>query len=121
MYNGNTLPLNPTNMTHTQNARWKVNSEFPLQWQVWDGEFVVYNTGSGDTHLLDTSAAEVLQSLERGSADLSELVAMVAASLEIEPDSKFSDYLEQLLSDLHKLSLIQRQRIQCESIHTATS
>ena len=80
---------------------------------------MVYNTGSGDTHLLDTLAAEVLQSLEREPADLSELAGRVAASLRIEPDSKFSDYLGQLLSDLHKLDLI--QKIQRESIHTATS
>lgn len=100
--------VNYSDMTSTKVARWKVNSGFPLQWQVWDDEFVVYNTGSGDTHMLDTLAAEVLQSLEKKTADLSELAGRVAASIEIEPDSKFSDYLEQLLSDLHKLGLIQR-------------
>ena len=95
-------------MSCPEDARWKVNPKFPLQWQVWDDEFVVYNTGSGDTHLLDPVAAEVLQSLEKKTADLSELAGRVSASIEIEPDSKFSDYLEQLLSDLHKLGLIQR-------------
>lgn len=95
-------------MSCPEDVRWKVNPAFPLQWQVWDDEFVVYNTGSGDTHLLDTLAAEVLQSLEIESADLPELIDRVAASLRIEPDSKFSDYLEQLLYDFHKLGLIQR-------------
>ena len=95
-------------MTSNKAARWKVNSGFPLHWQSWDDEFVVYNSGSGDTHLLDPVAAEALQNLEQESADLSELVDRVAASLEIEPDSEFSAYLEQLLSDLHKLELIQR-------------
>jgi len=95
-------------MSCPEDARWKVKPEFPLQWQVWDDEFVVYNTGSGDTHLLDPVAAEVLQSLEQESANLPELVGKVTASLEIEPDSKFSDYLEQLLSDLYKLGLIEK-------------
>ena len=106
-------------MSCPEDTRWKVNPEFPLHWRSWDDEFVVYNTGSGDTHLLDTLAAEVLQSLEIESADLPELIDRVTASLRIEPDSKFSDYLGQLLSDLHKLGLI--QRIQRESIHTATT
>ena len=106
-------------MSCPEDARWKVNPAFPLHWHVWDDEFVVYNTGSGDTHLLDPVAAEVLQSLEIESADLPELIDRVAASLRIEPDSKFSAYLEQLLSDLHKLGLI--QRIQRESIHTTTT
>jgi len=95
-------------MTSTKAARWKVNSGFPLYWQSWDNEFVVYNSGSGDTHLLDPVAAEALQSLEQESADLSELAGKIAASLKIEPDSEFSAYLEQLLSNLYKLGLIER-------------
>jgi PqqD family protein of HPr-rel-A system len=95
-------------MTSTTSPRWKVNSEFPLHWRSWDDEFVVYNSGSGDTHLLDPVAAEALQSLEQESADLSELVDRVSGSMEIEPDTEFSAYLEQLLSDLYKLGLIER-------------
>ena len=95
-------------MTSTETARWKVNSEFPLRWRSWDDEFVVYNSGSGDTHLLDPVAAEALQNLEQESADLSELAGRVAASLKIQADSEFSAYLEQLLSDLYKLGLIER-------------
>jgi PqqD family protein of HPr-rel-A system len=96
------------NMPCPEDTRWKVNSEFPLHWRRWDDEFVVYNSGSGDTHLLDPVAAEALQNLEQESADLSELVVRVAASLEIEPDTDFAAYLEQLLSDLYKLGLIER-------------
>ena len=95
-------------MTSTETARWKVNSEFPLRWRSWDDEFVVYNSGSGDTHLLDPVAAEALQNLEQESADLSELVVRVAVSLEIESDTDFASYLEKLLSDLYKLGLIER-------------
>ena len=108
MGNGNILVLNPVKMTCAKATRWRVLSEFSLHWQSWDDEFVVYNSGSGDTHLLDPVAAEALQNLEQESADLSELVARVAASLEIEPDTDFAAYLEQLLSDLYKLGLIAR-------------
>lgn len=101
-------PVRYSTMTSTKAARWKVNTAFPLQWRNWDDEFVVYNSGSGDTHLLDPVAAKALQSLEQESADLSKLVDRVSGSMEIEPDTEFSAYLEQLLSDLHKLGLIQR-------------
>ena len=95
-------------MPSPEATRWKVNSEFPLYWRSWGDEFVIYNSGSGDTHLLDPVAAEALQNLEQESADLSELVVRVATSLEIEPDTDFASYLEQLLSDLYKLGLIER-------------
>jgi len=88
--------------------RWKVPSGFSLHWQSWDDEFVVYNSGSGDTHLLDVVAAEALQSLERESANLLELARKVAASLEIKLDDKLSAYLERLVPDFHRLGLVER-------------
>jgi len=85
-----------------------VPSGFSLHWQSWDDEFVVYNSGSGDTHLLDVVAAEALQSLERESANLLELARKVAASLEIKLDDKLSAYLERLVPDFHRLGLVER-------------
>jgi PqqD family protein of HPr-rel-A system len=95
-------------MTSTEPARWRVPMGFSLHWQSWDDEFVVYNSGSGDTHLLDSVAAEALQSLERESANLSELAGKVAASLEINLDDNLSAYLERLVSDFHRLGLVER-------------
>jgi PqqD family protein of HPr-rel-A system len=95
-------------MTSIETAIWKVPSKFQLHWRSWDDEFVVYNNGSGDTHLLDPLAAQALQGLVREQASLSELTVKVANSLEIEPDSELSAYLERLLSDFYKLGLIER-------------
>ena len=86
----------------------RVPSGFGLYWQSWDDEFVVYNSGSGDTHLLDPVAAEALQILEREPANLTELAGNVSASLEIELDSELSGYLERVLSYFHRLGLIER-------------
>lgn len=94
-------------MTRAKTERWRAVRGFPLYWHHWDNEFVVYNSGSGDTHLLDVLAAEVLKILDRGPANLLELVQKVAASLEIEVDRDLSAYLETRLADFHKLGLIE--------------
>ena len=94
-------------MTCIDPDRWTVPPESHLHWQSWGDEFVVYNSGSGDTHLLDPVAAEALQSLERQPVDLSELGRSVAEALEINLDDKLSAYLERLVSDFHRLGLVE--------------
>ena len=95
-------------MTPVAAAKWRLVPGFPLYRHSWDDEFVVYNTGSGDTHLLDPVAAKALQILEDGPVVLSELTGGVAASLEIEGDHRLLAYLERLLSDFRRLGLIER-------------
>lgn len=95
-------------MISTESTPWKVPSGFELHWRTWDDEFVVYNTGSGDTHLLDPVAAHVLQVLEREPLSLTLLTGRVAASFELEQDIQLSSYLERLLSLFERLGLVER-------------
>lgn len=94
-------------MTCVKSERWRVAEGFPLYWHHWDNEFVVYNTGSGDTHLLDVVAAEALKILDTAPANLLELVQKLSASLEIEVDGDFVAHLETRLANFHKLGLIE--------------
>ena len=94
----------------TKAPKWRAPSGSRLHWRSWDDEFVVYDSASGDTHLLDSVPAETLKILERQSANLSELVDMVAASLTIEADSELSTYLDELLSQFEKLGLVEQVR-----------
>ena len=94
-------------MTSAESTRWLAIPEITLYWYSWDNEFIVYNSASGDAHLLDQVSAETLKVLERESANLSKLVDMVSASLKIKPDGKLTVYLEKLLSQLAKLGLIE--------------
>jgi PqqD family protein of HPr-rel-A system len=85
-----------------------VSTGVRLHWRSWEDEFVVYSSGSGNTHLLNTVAAKVLQILEREPTNLSELVEKVAATLEIEPSSELFAHLEKSLSDFCRLGLIEQ-------------
>lgn len=91
--------------------RWQLLSGFRLRWQSWGDEYVVYHSGSGDTHLLDPIAAEVLKNLECASANTSELLDRISISLDIKADGDLAAMLEQLLSEFYKLGLIERSRL----------
>ena len=91
----------------TKTPTWRAPSSARLHWRSWDDEFVLYSSGSGDTHLLDPVAAEALRILEIESVSLFELVELVGRSLGIEPDDELASYLEQLIYRLEKLGLIE--------------
>jgi len=70
----------------------------------WDGEYLVYNDLSGDTHLLGELAVELLLALQQGERDERAL----AAELELPDDPEQHAFLQDLLSELASISLIDK-------------
>jgi PqqD family protein of HPr-rel-A system len=75
----------------------------------WDGEFVVYNNLSGDTHLLGADAMLVLRRLQQGEADTAALLAALHEGAEAPAAATraaLAAELEAMLDDLRRLALI---------------
>jgi PqqD family protein of HPr-rel-A system len=68
----------------------------------WDGEYLLYNDLSGDTHLLGELAVELLLALQQGARD----EAALAAALDIPADPEQHALLHDLLAELANYSLI---------------
>lgn len=73
----------------------------------WDGEYVVYNNLSGDTHLLGADAMLVLHRLQQGEADTAALLAALQLDAAA-PAARaaLAAELEAMLDDLRRLALI---------------
>ena len=85
------------------NTVWRLTPGQQLRHRSWDGEdFVLYNNLSGDTHLLDAAAIEVLSALQRGAA----VAAGLAATLQLDQDADSAAMLAGLLAELRALSLV---------------
>ena len=87
---------------------WKISDGSKLVWKLWDDEYVVFNVGSGDTHLLDSIAAETLGQLERSPAHVSELIHRVSTALEASPSPELAARVEQLVAEFAALGLVDR-------------
>ena len=87
---------------------WSVTSGFSPEWREWEGEVVVYDSYSGDTHAFDAITAFVLQSLSMQSQDVETLMKMVAGQFDLPPDSELLSYLEKVLNQLSSLCLVTR-------------
>ena len=84
--------------------KWKTPE---LIWRSWEGESVVYHVQSADTHLLNPTAAIVLQRLQQSPATSLELTEQLAVTNGLEPDQDLFRNVEKLLSNFHELGLIE--------------
>ncbi len=80
-----------------------------LQWRWWGDQLVVYHQASGDTHLLNRLAGEVLCTLEQAPAEAVTLAGHVAAQQEMSADQQGAllEQIERLLRQLEALGLVE--------------
>ena len=89
----------------TSLPKWKATAKF--QWRTWGDECAIYNTASGDTHILDLTSGQILKILEEQAADVPNLVEASAAKLRLDADPGFVDRIEQLVAKFQDLDLIE--------------
>lgn len=85
--------------------RWHLVEGTELLWHTGDEASLVYNTLSGDTHLLDNLSASLLDILNSGEVMESNLVGIAADELSIEP-AEAQNVVRQRLHTLEQLELI---------------
>jgi PqqD family protein of HPr-rel-A system len=85
---------------------WRVVPGQSLVFREWDGEAVLYNDLSGNTHLLDGAAIDVLQALRQRPADAATLAAGLAGHFEASAD-ELSLMIEDMLAGLATLDLVE--------------
>jgi PqqD family protein of HPr-rel-A system len=88
--------------------QWRVISDSALRFRFWDDEFVVYNSLSGDTHLLGLTAAQILLKLQQAPSTAIALTESLAPLLNAKMDDEFVFQIEHILADLDTLALIER-------------
>ena len=89
--------------------KWQIiSSEQALYFHSWDNEYVVYNSLSGDTHLLNLTASQVLLKLQQSPADAITLAKLVAPTDQSKSQAELELQIEHLLAELNALNLIEK-------------
>ena len=83
---------------------WRLTPGQALKRRAWDGEHLLYNDISGDTHLLTEAAILLLLALQQAARPQAEL-AQLAGFPDGAPNA--DDAIEALLADLESLSLVE--------------
>lgn len=85
---------------------WRVVPGQLLAFREWDGEAVLYNDLSGNTHLLDGGAVEVLLALRAEPLEAATLAARLADRFDAGGDA-LAAAIEDMLIDLAGLDLVE--------------
>jgi len=92
--------------------KWQIisSNQEALYLHSWDNkEYVVYNSLTGDTHLLNLTAGQLLLKLKQSPADtvsLANLVAPPTSQIELGEQHKLE--IEHILEELSTLNLIEK-------------
>jgi PqqD family protein of HPr-rel-A system len=86
---------------------WRVVPGQALLHRAWDDEVVLFNNLSGDTHLLDKSAFELLETLQLGSATAPALAAALRTRCGLEDEPALEQIVADMLEQLAALSLVE--------------
>jgi PqqD family protein of HPr-rel-A system len=99
-----TLLIGPDRQPDT---RWRLLQNADFHWKRWDDVFTLYNSGSGQTHVLDPLAVLLIQLIGEGSRNTSELLQQMVAQLDVDASQEFREKLQETLSQLDALGLIE--------------
>ena len=87
--------------------RWRIVPDFVLYWRLWEDQYIVYNSGSGHTHVLDPLTAFLIQQITKHDCGTAELIQQLRALLDIEVKEESDQKLRQTLLRLEQLGLIE--------------
>ena len=88
----------------------KIVPDATLHWKIWDDQCLVFNSASGQTHLLDPIPALLVRQIDEGCGDSEELFLRTAKVLDLDLTSHVRTTLQQILQQLDALGLIEASR-----------
>ncbi len=87
--------------------QWRAAPQDQLLWRAWDDEFLVYHVPSGDTHLLNPLAADVLRRLQQAPAREADLVGHLAGPDQADRTTALTEHVRELLRVFDESGLIE--------------
>jgi len=80
---------------------------YPLIWKSWAEEYLIFNTVSGNTHLLTATAARALRLLENSPSTIGEIAKKFATDADVDIDDELIDQVATLVANLDNLGLVE--------------
>jgi PqqD family protein of HPr-rel-A system len=86
----------------------RLNAVAQLHWVGWDGEYVVFEESSGQTHQLDAFRAFVLNSAVEGDIQVDGLLADVVSAMPDQSPEAAAQLLHGVIEEFETVGLLER-------------
>lgn len=95
-----------------KHKKWRSNSICKLHWLLLDSDTnIVFNEASGKTHVVSSLCAEAMNRLRLQKLNNKEICCILSEQYHLDADKELESYVEDMLSDLDRLGLVEP----CES------
>ena len=94
-------------MVRTRN-RWRVASQESLRLRCWDGDYVVYNPLSGQTHFLELLTGQILELVISETPTTDQIYSFVASFLDLNSEELVIEAIDNHLYLMNRVVLIER-------------
>jgi PqqD family protein of HPr-rel-A system len=91
-------------------SSWRIGCNATLHWKIWDDQCLVFNSASGQTHLLDPIAALLVRQVYDHCSNSEQLFQETARLLDVNLTSDVRATFEGILQQLDALGLIETSR-----------
>jgi PqqD family protein of HPr-rel-A system len=91
----------------SRHYRWRTIAGGALPHRRWDGDWIVFNPASGNTHILDIVSGELLGVLFAGPRETAHLRARIAEFLDVPNDESLAANVDRVLDVLEELGLVE--------------
>ncbi len=89
---------------------WRLNPSSGLHWRCWDDEWIVFDQGSGQTHLMNPVTAAALMQFDTQCLSFQQLLDKVAADMSVTTSSELASALSSAVEQLVGLGLLESAR-----------
>ena len=86
---------------------WRIAARQDILWRNWDGDYVVFGSLSGETHILDIVSGKALERIMERPSSVPEIRSDIADFLEVENDEELASAVAKILQRLEDAALIE--------------
>ncbi|MDP2370731.1 HPr-rel-A system PqqD family peptide chaperone [Rhodoferax sp.] len=86
---------------------WRLNPASDLHWRCWDNEWVLFDQGSGQTHLINPISAGTLMQFGAQSLSFQQLLDKVATDMSLTTGPELASAVSQAVEQLVGLGLLE--------------
>jgi len=87
--------------------QWRVVSAFECLSQQWDEEVVLFHSGTGNTHLLENKAYQIIRILQQAPDNTTGLIQSLSVHLPLLDQETLAAYVPRALKELQRLDIVE--------------
>ena len=98
---------NDENLEFPSKNIWHIPDDREILWRHWEGDYVIFNSLSGETHILDITSGKVLKRIMKGPSTTEDIRSDIGDFLEVRNNSTLARAVDKILSGLEDAGLVE--------------